>query len=247
MAQIMPKNAKSSALKWLISLPLLLMACAPKLERVPKNSYGLPVIGCKKTYLQQIRADSTSQLVPLNTVLSAFATNIHYARTDNFTHQILYKKPTLYLNREAVQKLAVAQQHLLAKGYNLLIFDAYRPYTVTEKMWAIVPDDRYAANPASGSGHNRGAAVDLSLVHVSSGIPVTMPTGFDNFSDTAHQGFMALPDSVIAHRDLLKQTMELAGFKALGTEWWHFSLPNAKHYPLLNLSFKQLKNLSQKK
>ncbi|TAD81691.1 MAG: peptidase M15 [Bacteroidetes bacterium] len=242
----MLKPAKLSLNKTLFLLLAAPMACAPSLKQLPKNNYGLLVIAWKKTYKQQVKADAASKLVSLNSALLPFQSNLYYARTDNFTQKILYKKPILYLNVEAAQKLAVAQKSLLAKGYNLLIFDAYRPYAVTQKMWTIVPDDRYAANPASGSGHNRGAAVDLTLTYASTGAVVTMPTQFDNFSDTAHHGFSALPDSVIAHRELLRKTMEEAGFKALGTEWWHYSLPNTKQYPIYDLSFKQLRSLARR-
>ncbi len=125
-------------------------------------------------------------------------------------------------------------------GLGLKIFDAYRPYSVTEKMWLPVQDDRYAADPKKGSGHNRGVAVDLTLIYLATGEELNMGTGFDNFSDTAHHAFTNLPEDILQNRLLLKKNMEQYGFKALDTEWWHYSLPNAKDFELLDIDFKKL-------
>lgn len=125
-------------------------------------------------------------------------------------------------------------------GLGLKIFDAYRPYAVTEKFWELVHDERYVANPANGSGHNRGTSLDLTIIYLENGQELNMGTGFDNFTDTAHHSFTNLPESILQNRMLLKSLMEQNGFKALETEWWHYSLPNSKQYELLNLSFKKL-------
>jgi D-alanyl-D-alanine dipeptidase len=113
-------------------------------------------------------------------------------------------------------------------------------------MWEIVPDDRYAANPANGSGHNRGIAVDLTLTELKTGNKLPMPTDYDDFTDSAHHTFMELDSTVLANRNLLKGVMEHYGFKALETEWWHYSLPNAKYYPLMDISFKKLRRWTKK-
>jgi zinc D-Ala-D-Ala dipeptidase len=103
-----------------------------------------------------------------------------------------------------------------------------------------VKDERYAANPAIGSGHNRGIAVDLTLADLKTHELLPMPTGFDNFSDSAHQDFKGLDDKVIANRDLLRQVMEKYGFTQLSTEWWHFSWSGNKTFEVLDLDFDQL-------
>ncbi|MBC7508910.1 MAG: M15 family metallopeptidase [Ferruginibacter sp.] len=148
---------------------------------------------------------------------------------------------TAYLQKKAARQLDSVQQVLKMKGLGIKIFDAYRPYSVTEKMWLLVQDDRYAADPKIGSGHNRGVAVDLTLVNLKTKKEVEMGTGFDNFSDTAHHEFKQLPQFVLQNRLLLKSIMELFGFKALDTEWWHYSLPNARDYELLDIPFNDLK------
>ncbi len=104
----------------------------------------------------------------------------------------------------------------------------------------MIRDERYVANPVKGSGHNRGIAVDLTLVDKLTGAELPMGTGFDNFTDTAHHSFTDLPKDVLANRLMLKNVMERHGFRALETEWWHYYLPDAGRYELLDLTFKQL-------
>jgi D-alanyl-D-alanine dipeptidase len=108
-----------------------------------------------------------------------------------------------------------------------------------------VHDERCVANPKNGSGHNRGIAVDVSIINLKNGQLLNMGTDFDNFTDSAHANFMGLPDSVLANRRLLRQTMQAFGFESLPTEWWHNSWPNAKHFPILNVTFKQLQRMTK--
>ena len=107
-------------------------------------------------------------------------------------------------------------------------------------MWEVVKDSRYAADPAKGSGHNRGTSVNLQTKK-----ELDMGTGFDNFSDSAHQDFNILPVVILQNRNLLKTIMEKYGFISLDTEWWHFSLPDANNYELLNMPFDALKKLNE--
>ena len=101
-------------------------------------------------------------------------------------------------------------------------------------------DEKYVANPANGSGHNRGTTIDLTLVDLKTGIELDMGTGFDNFSDSAHQSFADLSNKVLENRKLLKQSMEKAGFKPYEYEWWHYSYKNSNAFGLLDISFKKL-------
>lgn len=112
-------------------------------------------------------------------------------------------------------------------------------------MWKIVPDERYAANPAKGSGHNRGIAVDVTLVKIATGEELPMPTAFDDFSEKAHHNYMQLSNEIIANRTLLKTIMEKHGFTPLATEWWHYSLSGmGEQFELLDLNFKLLKKIT---
>jgi D-alanyl-D-alanine dipeptidase len=126
-------------------------------------------------------------------------------------------------------------------GMGILVWDAYRPHAATVKFWKLIHDERYVANPAKGSGHNRGIAIDMILYKLSSGDMIEMPTGFDNFSDTAHHDFMQLNKEKINNRSILKTIMEKNGFQSFQTEWWHYSWPNNKEYKVLNVPFKKIK------
>lgn len=209
-------------------------------DSITLNQYGLQVIRTIDQYCASAAEHPNRQLVSLNSN-RYLQLDLRYATSGNFLGVPLYPPiKTTFLCRAAASKLELIQQKLNESGLGLKIFDAYRPYSVTEKMWEKVPDDRYAANPKNGSGHNRGVAVDLTLIEQSSGVELDMGTGFDNFSDTAHHAFTQLPDPVLRNRKLLRTIMEKHGFVALETEWWHYSLPDARQYPLLDLSFQDL-------
>jgi D-alanyl-D-alanine dipeptidase len=202
----------------------------------------LKVIRKNNTYWQQVQADSLQRLIELKSLLPAIVYDLRYATKNNFTKKQLYKSgDQTFLRLQTALGLQKVQLELKQKGYGLKIFDAYRPYSATEKMWELIQDERYVANPAKGSGHNRGLAVDLTIINLSTGEELNMGTGFDNFSDTAHHDFRNLPATILQNRELLKKTMEQYGFKALDTEWWHYSWPNDRNYDVMDLDFKKLK------
>lgn len=210
-----------------------------------KNDYGLKIIDSISLYNQQIAKDSTLKLVPLVSYIPGLKTDLVYGTKENFTHQVLYQNPSAYLRLPAAKALQRAAVKLQEEGYGLWVFDAYRPYEATVSMWAAVPDNRYAADPRHGSGHNKGICVDLTLYNLHTGRPVPMPTGFDNFTAKAHQGYEDLPVKARQNREMLKKAMEDAGFDPLSTEWWHFSYPDAHgKFSLLDLSFADLAGIS---
>ncbi len=213
-----------------------------------KNKYGLNIIEDLKTFRQTVEADSKKQMLDVRKYLPGISLDLRYATLNNFMHQKLYPRIyTTYLRRPAVTALRKVIEELKKQNLSIKIFDAYRPYSVTEKMWEMVKDDRYAADPAKGSGHNRGVAIDLTLVDQKNKSELPMGTGFDNFSDTAHNDFTALPAEVLKNRAILKSIMEKYGFINLATEWWHFSLPNTSSFELLDLSFGDLKKFRYRK
>ena len=160
-------------------------------------------------------------------------------------HKKLYPENTKisFLRKPVFQALDSVARDLARQELVLVIFDAYRPYRVTIDLWIPVKDERYAANPAKGSGHNRGIAVDLTLADSKTHELLPMPTGFDNFSDSAYQDFKGIDSKRIANRELLKRVMEKYGFVPLSTEWWHYSWPHADEFEVLDLSFEQLRKL----
>ncbi len=176
-------------------------------------------------------------LVEVRSINPNIQLDIRYATDSNFTHQRLYPVAKCYLRKEAAESLSAVQKELEKMGLGLKVFDGYRPLSIQKKMWKIFPDDRYVANPATGSRHNRGAAVDVTLVD-SLGHELEMPTGFDDFTDRAHRDYNNLPKNEIQDRKFLQEVMERHGFVGLSTEWWHFDLKDWKKYPIVDIPIK---------
>lgn len=172
-------------------------------------------------------------LVRLHDVVPDLLTDVRYATPDNFTKRILYTSDTLYARRAMAEKLAVAQRAARAQGLQLKVYDAYRPLSIQRLMWSIVPDERYVADPAKGSRHNRGCAVDLTLCD-STGAELDMGTGYDEFTERAAATFVDLPEHVLANRRLLDRIMNDAGFDVLPSEWWHYDLRGWESFAILN-------------
>jgi D-alanyl-D-alanine dipeptidase len=210
------------------------------------NKYGLTVILSANDLIARAEKDSTKSMAELKRLIPNLSYDLRYATTNNFIKKRMYPKRTscTFLRLPAAYALKKAQEDLNKKGFGLKIWDAYRPYSVTESFWELVKDERYVANPGKGSGHNRGIAVDLTIILLLNGRELNMGTGFDNFSDTAHHSFTNLPDEVLQNRLLLKSTMEKFGFISFPSEWWHYSLPDPGAYELLDLSFKTLQKYS---
>jgi D-alanyl-D-alanine dipeptidase len=183
--------------------------------------------------------DAHIQLVDISSINKNIILDIKYATTDNFLNEAVYSQARCFLVKEAALKIDSIQTELEIQGLGLKIFDGYRPFSVTEKMWQILPDNRYVANPKNGSRHNRGAAVDLTLVD-STGTELQMPTKFDDFTEKAAHGYQNLPEQTIKNRKRLKDIMEKYGFSAIKSEWWHYDLKNYQEYPILNLSFEEI-------
>ncbi len=210
------------------------------------NKYGLWVINDVKALNATIKHNNNKQMVDIEQLIPNIILDLRYATANNFMHKKLYPSvASNYLRLPAAKALQLVQSELNRLGLGLKVFDAYRPYSVTEKMWEPIKDDRYVANPKGGSGHNRGTSVDLTIINLNTNKELRMGTVYDDFSDTAHHTFTALPPEILQNRYLLKNIMEKNGFKALETEWWHFSLASAKDFELLDIPFKKLKKLTR--
>lgn len=216
-----------------------------KAQPLPINKYGLQIVNNTAQLKETIAKDSSMQMLSLTHYIPGIIIDLKYTSSHNFLNRPIYptKTKNTFLRMPAAIALKQVQAELKDKGLSLKIWDAYRPYSATEKMWEPVRDERYAANPKYGSGHNRGIAVDITLVDIKTGKELNMGTGFDNFSDTAHTNYKNLSEEVLQNRETLRYVMEKYGFKVLETEWWHFYLPDSKKYALMDLSFKTLKKL----
>lgn len=165
--------------------------------------------------------------------------DIKYATADNFVGKPVYTLAKAYLRKSVAEKLSRVQEALEKRGLGLKIWDAYRPLPVQQILWDLVPDERYVADPKKGSVHNRGAAVDVTLVNAQ-GEELAMPTIFDDFTEKAHLDCEDLPQEVLANREILIAAMVAEGFSPLATEWWHFNDPEAESYSLLSMPFEEL-------
>jgi zinc D-Ala-D-Ala dipeptidase len=146
-----------------------------------------------------------------------------YATTNNFVKTQLYPCPRCFLRPEVANAVQRVSQQLQQQGYGgLRLFDCYRSQPIQQKMWAIKPDERYVANPTKGSDHNRGIAVDLTILD-RYGKPLDMGTSFDEFSPKSHHTYLELSPQILKNRSLLKKTMSAAGFHHINTEWWHYA------------------------
>jgi zinc D-Ala-D-Ala dipeptidase len=175
-------------------------------------------------------------LVDIQTIAPDIRLDMRYATADNFLKQAVYPQATCLVRSATATKLAAVQADLAKRDLGLKVFDCYRPLSVQRRMWAILPDADYVANPKTGSRHNRGAAVDVSLVD-RSGNALEMPSEFDDFSQRAHTNYQAAPAPAKENRQRLRSAMLKQGFKGITSEWWHFDDTNWQRYGLLDVDF----------
>lgn len=194
----------------------------------------------------------TSELVPIRELIPNIVLDLKYASTDNvFNNQKLYTTNECYVLKDLAIRLMVIQDSLnkirtlngrgYPKGIGLKIWDGYRPRAIQYIMFEIFPDPTFVANPESGSGHNRGGAIDLTLINLSTGKELPMPTYFDDFSDAASHNYPSnlLPANIVFNREFLKSMMtQVGGLDYYSAEWWHYQLSNNKDYPLLDFQMK---------
>jgi D-alanyl-D-alanine dipeptidase len=157
------------------------------------------------------------RLVNIEALIPGIRLDIRYATANNFTKRPLYPVARCYLRQRVAERLAEVQQELQAQGLGLKVFDCYRPLSIQKQLWALLPDERYVIDPRKGSRHNRGAAVDATLVDLK-GNEREMPTPYDEFSERAHRDYLLLPANAIRNRDLLERVMTRHGFQGLPME-----------------------------
>jgi len=179
-------------------------------------------------------------LVAIEAVHPPLLQEVRYATRHNFTGQVLYPLPRLFLHRDTARALERVQRELQKRGLGLKVWDAYRPMSVQRKMWNLVRDERYVSNPAKNKGrHTRGTAVDVTLVD-QLGRELPMPSDFDDFSERAHRDYRGGTVDQRRNRRILQEVMMKHGFLPFPTEWWHFDLKEWENYPPLDLSIEQL-------
>jgi D-alanyl-D-alanine dipeptidase len=184
-----------------------------------------------------------SELTDLQKLDPRIKFEIRYATTDNFLSTPVYSAARAFLQRPAADALLAAHRELMKQGYGLLIFDAYRPWYVTKIFWDATPNDKheFVADPAKGSRHNRGCAVDLTIYDLKTGREIEMTGVYDEMSERSYPHYTGGTAEQRAHRDLLRAAMEKQGFKVFESEWWHFDYRDWQHYAIQNIAFDQIK------
>lgn len=184
-----------------------------------------------------------ADLVELTKLDPTIKLEIRYATTNNFLGTIFYSEPRAFMQRPAAEAVVRASKRLRAMGYGLLVHDAYRPWYVTKVFWDATPDDKkvFVADPAKGSRHNRGCAVDLTLYDLKTGKPVEMVSTYDETTARAYPDYPGGTGLQRWHRKLLRDAMEAEGFTVYEAEWWHFDYQDWQKYRIGNLTFDQVK------
>ncbi|HEY3122907.1 MAG TPA: M15 family metallopeptidase [Thermoanaerobaculia bacterium] len=203
----------------------LSLGCSTARPPVEQGSFHKPDL------VELIRLDPTIHL------------DIRYATASNIVHRPVYRQARAFLQQPAAQALVRVHRALSEKGYGLLVFDGYRPWSVTKIFWdSVRPEQRaFVANPKKGSKHNRGCAVDLSLYDLATGKEVEMPSAYDETSERASPDYAGGTGGQRARRDLLRSAMEKEGFTVEPNEWWHFNYKDWKEYPILDTPFEEVR------
>ena len=185
-----------------------------------------------------------SDLVEISRLDPGVHLDIRYATADNIVGRPVYREARAFLQRPAAEALIRAHRALAPKGYGVLVFDGYRPWSVTKYFWDHVrPDQRaFVADPKKGSKHNRGCAVDLSLYDLATSREVEMPSAYDETTDRSSPDYTGGTPEQRARRDLLRAVMEKEGFTIEPNEWWHFNYKDWRDYPILNIPFEEIKS-----
>ena len=207
--------------------------------------FTIILISCKSTQLDSKKSTilldisketDDNAIVNLKNYSNDFVYDMKYATDDNFLKEKLYPCAECFLRVKTVKSLLEANKAFSQKGYKIKLFDCYRPKAIQKKMFKIVPDPNFVANPKKGSIHNRGGAVDISLVD-SLGVEVNMGTKFDFFGEEASHNYQNLSNEILANRKFLKQIMLQNNFKSFDSEWWHYNLNGSNADKVENLKW----------
>ena len=204
-----------------------------------QSKYGLKATTYEE-YAQSIKLNPEKELVDLESFIPGIVLDIRYATSNNFTGEKIYNLSKAYARRPVATALKKIQADLKQQGLGIKIFDAYRPYKATVKFYEVYHDTTYVASPYRGSRHNRGCALDLTVINLKTGEELTMPTGFDSFKKEAWPSTPVSDPQIRKNRSLLINAMEKHGFKVNSSEWWHFDFVGWQKYEVMDIDFEEL-------
>ncbi len=213
-------------------LPLVLTA---------QNKYGIKAMRYAE-YLATLKTSPEKELVDLEKFIPGIVLDIRYATTNNFTKERIYNLAKAYTRRPVAEALKRAQAAFAKQGLAVKIYDAYRPYAATVKFYELYHDTTYVASPYRGSRHNRGCALDMTIIVLKTGKELKMPTEFDSFQKEAWPSTPIKDPEASKNRALIIQVMEQNGFKVNVSEWWHFDFVGWQKYEVMDINFEELKS-----
>lgn len=183
-----------------------------------------------------------ADLIELTKLSKTIKLDIRYATANNFVGRAVYPEARAFLQRPAAEALVRVHKLLKKEGLGVVIFDGYRPWAITKLFWEVVREDqrKYVADPAKGSKHNRGCAVDMSIYDLKTGKEIPMTSGFDEFTERASPDYKGGTDEERANRDKLRRLMEAEGFTVNANEWWHFDYKDWQQYAIYDIAFTEI-------
>lgn len=227
-------------MKRLVLLMVLFTGSTAVLRAQVRDSAVLKIVSKYTDYQLACKSNPSNTLVELKKVVPGLVLDIRYATRNNFMKQVMYAQARAFARKPVVEQLKKIQLELKTRGCGLKIYDAYRPYRITVAFYRKATNKAFVADPKKGSKHNRGCAVDLTLIDLKTGRELLMPTPYDSFEPQASPTYMQLPELVLKNRALLISTMEKYGFRVIENEWWHFDFRGWSHYDLMDIPFEKL-------
>ena len=226
----------SSSMRTVLSILLFYSAIAQA-----QNKYGLHATTFDE-YVASVKVNPEKELIDLEKFIPSLVLDIRYATSNNFTGEKIYTLAKAYARKPVAESLKKIQADLKPQGLGIKIFDAYRPYKATVKFYEVYGDTTYVASPYKGSRHNRGCALDLTLINLKTGKELKMPTGYDSFSKDAWPTTPVKDPEARKNRTLLINAMEKHGFRVNSSEWWHFDFIGWKKFEVMDIDFEELEN-----
>ncbi|WP_316827575.1 M15 family metallopeptidase [Pedobacter miscanthi] len=209
-------------------------------QTTPTPKKKLVVVNSYTQYRAAIKSNPNNELVEIKKAIPGISLDIRYATKNNFMQQVMYKQARAFARKPVVESLKKIQKELNKKGYGLKIFDGYRPYAITVEFYKKASDKNFVANPAKGSKHNRGCAVDLTLINLKTGKELEMPTPYDSFSAAAAAKYEKVSPEAKKNRNFLISIMAKYRMNVLENEWWHYDFADWKNYDLMDIPFEKL-------
>lgn len=201
--------------------------------------YGLQPLDYED-YQKTVQGDPEKKLIDLERYIPDIVLDIRYATTNNFTGEKIYDRAKAYARKPVAEALRSAQTEFKKHGVGIKIFDGYRPYRATVKFYEVYGDTTYVASPYRGSRHNRGCAIDMTLVNLKTGQELKMPTGYDAFTRKAWPSTPVADPDIARNRKLLIDVMDKVGFRVNSSEWWHFDFRGWNNFEILDIDFSEL-------